>query len=141
MRKKFNNRQPAKPDTPYQIKPDYDMYPEREQVRAAGGPNLWDVVRKNQKNFGKNFDFRILDENVLFPTCRACQEWIYAMFPEDSTYYTLAPDQDGNEWVGVVVDRGLDIVLDAADRDGLISEDEYVANMENEQTINQGYED
>jgi len=126
MRKRKGQIQP---ETPFGLKADYEMYPEREQIRAAGGPSLWDVVRKDKKNFGESFDFRILDDNVLFPTCQAAQEWIYAKFPEDSTYYTLAPE-DGNEWVGVVVDRGLDDVLRAAERDGLIDEADYCAAME-----------
>ena len=134
MRKR---KQPIAPETPFGLKPDYEMYPEREQVRAAGGPNMWEMVKQYQYNFGDNFDFRILDDNVFFPTCLAAQHWIYNKFPEDSTYYTLAPD-DGDVWVGVVVDRGLDEVLAAARRDGLVDEADYEMNMRNDMDARAG---
>ena len=122
----------------YDLKPDYQMYPEREQVRASGGPSNWDFVKNYQRYFGDCFDYRILDGNVLFPCSIAMQEWIYAKFPEDSTYYTLAPD-DGVCWIGVVVDRGLDEIMARAAEDGLLSEEQYVAKMnENDNLMRQG---
>lgn len=114
-----------------------DYFPQT-RIRAKKGPSSWEQVKDDRKAYGKHFDFRILDENVFMPCSEAAQEWLYAHFSCDSTFYTLAPD-DGVCYTGVVVDRGLDVVLERAARAGLISE-EFALNALDEQMRQEGRE-
>ena len=117
----------------HSLKPDWDAENVRGREKVKRGPSEWLETRKDKSNFGSDFDYRVLDKDVFMPCCKAAQEWVYYSFPEGLNYYC---DLDG--FVGVHVEGGLDYVLLAAANAGLISEEEYVANMENEQLMNQG---
>ena len=64
------------------------------------------------------------------PLCPAAAAYFEKNMPE---YVDRYSDLDGNH--GWAIDHGLSEILAIAARDGLISEAEYVGNMQNEQLM------
>ena len=103
---------------------DLDLLETPERLKA--GPNRWEELRYERKAYGGSFDYRIIDGDVFMPPCQASQEWIMSKVTEDQHWIL---DLDG--FFGVAVTQ-LDRILEAAERDGLINEADYTANMEND---------
>ena len=121
-------------DIAFGLKPDFDMHHVKTQrLSNKCGVNRWNEVKDDPEAHGKDFDYRILDDNVFMPACDAAQQFVYRFFPEGVTYYC---DLDG--WCGVVVDSGLDTIIGRAAELGLLSEEFYQLSMENEQVMRQG---
>jgi len=96
--------------------------------------NRWHEVKDDPEAHGKDFDYRWMDGNVFMPTCEAAQEYVYFLFGEPMHYYS---DLDG--FYGIKIDEhARKRFIRKTDAVGLISEDEYVANMENEQLMRSG---
>ena len=94
------------------------------------GKTRWDEIKNTKSAFGDCFDYRILDLNVIMPLCPAAVAYFEKNIPDYCDRYS---DLDGNH--GWAIDHGLSEILAIAARDGLISEETYVNNMENEQLI------
>lgn len=123
-------------DIMYGLKPDWDKdhFPIKH-VRPKLAPNKWDAVKNDPHAHGKDFDYRIMDGDVFMPCCDAAQEYVYAKFPEGSTYYT---DLDG--WTGVKItafpywslEQTINNITNQALKDGLLSEELYERCMEDD---------
>ena len=109
----------------YGLKPEYDMHADiPEPVKA--GPNSWDQITK--ADFGLCFDYRIIrrgGNTIIDPSSNAALEWLYRFLPAD------APRYGG---VGYVIEsRYVSEILEAMAQDGLLSEDDYIYNMNMEE--------
>jgi hypothetical protein len=98
--------------------------PRFDRFHAKRGPSKWLEIHDDRNQYGKDYDFKILDGNCFMPCSPAAQHWIWYVLPEDIDAVT---GLDG--YVGYVIEHGLEVLLDAADRDGLLSEDEYTKAM------------
>ena len=120
------------------LKPDWDRENVRGREKVLAGPNRWDEVKDDPKHYGKNFDYRIMDGDVFIPCCVAAQEWVRKQVGETQHWYS---DLDG--FLGVKMGKGQGyyqgMFLKAAARDGLLSEEEYIQSMsENDNLVRQG---
>jgi hypothetical protein len=113
--------------------PEWDMRAVIEP-KAKRGPSKWLEIHDDSTKYGKDFDFRIMDGDVFMPVCEAAKQWAYYVLPEGLDRYS---DLDGNH--GWRIPNGLPVLLDAAERDGLLSEEQYVENMnENDNAMRAG---
>ena len=118
----------------HSLKPDWDAENVRGREKVKAGPNRWDEVKDDPKHYGDTFDYEIYDhaaDQIIYPVCNAALQWCYKHLPEDCP-----------RWMGAgykVNHTELKYITEAMARDGLISEDEYVANMsENDNLMRSG---
>jgi len=110
---------------PFGLVSDCDrMNVNRLEPSRQRGPSKWLEIHDDANAYGKDFDFRVMDGNVVMPVCEAAAEYFAYVLPEGLDRYS---DLDGNH--GYRIPNGLDILLDAAGEDGLLSEERYVENM------------
>jgi len=90
------------------------------------GPNLWDAVKDDPSEFGNNFDFTVNHQGtVIDPVSNAALQWCYYHLPEDCPRWGR---------VGFAIEtRYVADILAGMRRDGLMSEQEYVYNMNAEE--------
>ena len=87
------------------------------------GPNNWDSITAD--DFGPRHDFEVDDHGSIFiltPVSEAALQWCYAHLPEDaprwgSVSYAIEP-------------RYIEDIVRGCQRDGLLSEDDYVEAMQ-----------
>jgi len=94
--------------------------------RCRPGPNTWDKV--TPEDFGPEHDYILIDHGSivhLIPVSYAALQWCYAHLPED------APRWGANGYV--IEPRYVDPIVDGMRRDGLLSDVDYVNNMNAEQ--------
>lgn len=97
-------------------------------LNNSRGPNLWNEVKDDSSAYGKNYDFEILrhgSNTVINPVCNAALQWLYFHLPQDCPRWGANGFKLDASEAGPVIERMLE--------DGLISEDEYVFNMNAEQ--------
>ena len=121
-------------DIGFGLKPDWDeKYVAPITLSRAPGPNNWDKIKDDPRAYGKNFDYEIYDhaaDQIIYPVCEAALQWCFAHLPEDNPRWGAT---------GFKVDiTELPWIVAAMTRDKLISESEYVKNMENEQLMRSG---
>jgi len=94
-------------------------------TRKAIGPNEWDSI--TNEDYGFSFDY-ILENHgnrtVIDPTSRAALQWLYRYLPADCPRWGAH---------GFVVESDTVPMITAhMERDGLLSENEYVERMNEE---------
>jgi len=119
-------------DIGYGLKPDWDeKYVAPITLSRAPGPNNWAEV--GPCDFGPQEDYFVIDHgefSVFCPVSNAAIQWCYAKLPEDCPRYGL----------GFKIEtKALPAILKSAERDRLMSEQEYADAMnENEQLMRSG---
>ena len=97
-------------------------------LKTPPGPNNWDSVREDILAHGDCFDYEILDlgeHQVIYPVCEAALQWLYRHLPADCPRWGAKGFKIEAVYAKPILDRMFD--------DGLISENEYVEAMNNEE--------
>lgn len=105
---------------------EYELNP----LKTKPGPNLWETVKLDTRNYGRDYDFEIYDHGdtfVVYPTCEAALQWCYRFLPEDCPRWGAK---------GFVVEQ-TDLIVRQMREHGLISEEEYASNMLDDETKRQ----
>jgi hypothetical protein len=114
------------------LSPAHGKAPRRQPV-VRRGPSLWLAVKNDPAQYGPEHDFEILEhegQSVFWPVSNACLQWCYFVLPENIGRFSNK---------GFIIDsRHIGHVVKAAQRDNLMSRDDYEAAQENEQTMLQG---
>lgn len=92
------------------------------------GPSNWQNVKNDTTARGRDFDYEIYDQGdvqVIYPVCDAALQWCYYHLPEDCPRWGVQ---------GFIVEtKWAELVTNAMRNDNLISENEYVECMNEEQ--------
>lgn len=105
-----------------------DISTSQLRLSSTRGPSLWLEVKDDPDERGERFDFQIerCGHNVVIqPTCNAALQWLYFHLPQD------CPRANGAGFL-LSADESTDVVAAMA-RDGLLSEEDYVYNMNAEE--------
>jgi len=98
-----------------------------EVMQQPPGPNSWEDVEPS--DFGPQQDFDLENHGSLWvfqPVSKAALQWCYAHLPEDCPRWGT----------GFVIEpRYVDGVVDGARGDGLMSEDDYIEAMEEQNQL------
>ena len=128
MKNKVEN---ASTDAKYGLLRDYDINAALIDIAQPlkAGPNSWDKVKDDQSV--KDFDFWVKDHHIgtiIYPIDERALQWLYRHLPEDCPRWGA---------LGFVVETNyLTPILQGMSHDGLISEDEYVKNMQEQELQN-----
>ena len=120
----------------YALKPDYELHPGYTPTTIiTAGPNHWNEVKDDPSAFGPAQDYELLDQGedtIFWPVSRACLQWCYAHFPEHLPRW-------GSRGFKIET-KHLPLVQKAAQRDKLMSEQEYTDAMEEMNDLSRQWE-
>lgn len=88
------------------------------------GPSMWETIKDDRGAYGDSYDFEIIragSVTVINPTCDAALHWCYHHLPEDCPRWGAVGFAVETNYVGDVIEGMI--------RDGLLSEEEYIYNM------------
>lgn len=100
------------------------------------GPNQWEDVKDDRGAYGDTHDYEIVRAGsitVINPVCDAALHWCYYHLPEDCPRWGAVGFAIETNYVGAI--------LEAMAEDGLLSEEEYVYNMNAEDRDRRQWED
>ena len=112
---------------PYGLKDEWNpnFFDIANPLRTAPGPNNWPAARDKK---GRDFDYWVTDQgtiSILYPVCEAALQWCYKHLPEDCPRWGAVGFAIETNYIGDILERMRE--------DGLLSEDEYVENMNAEE--------